>query len=54
MRAYTASFDKRPSAEINIKLPSLNEGAIHGYRHEDPKGMQCRGTRANCSARSPH
>ena len=27
--------DKRPSAEINMRLLSLNRGAIHGYRYED-------------------
>ena len=27
--------DKRPSTGINMKLLSLNKGAIHGYRHED-------------------
>src|SRR5204863_8231443 len=26
---------KRPSAEINVKLLSLNKGAIHGYRRKN-------------------
>jgi hypothetical protein len=27
--------DKRPSTEINMKLLSLNRGAIHGNRYKD-------------------
>ena len=30
-----SGVDKRPSAAINMKLLSNNEGAVHGYRHQD-------------------
>jgi len=30
--------DKRPLVEINMKLFSLNEGAIHGYRRRHYRG----------------
>ena len=29
--------DKRPSDGINMKLLSLNRGAVHGYRHDNCK-----------------
>ena len=46
--------DKRPSAGINMRLLSVNRGAIHGYRYDSLQGVQHRGTKASCSARSPH
>jgi len=29
--------DKRPSSGNNMRLLSLNRGAIHGYRYDDHK-----------------
>src|SRR5664279_3614251 len=41
---------KRPSSSINIRLLSLNRGAVHGYRRKD--GSACRTVEQRQAARS--